>query len=145
MKPWLRFAAAGAFCLGMAAPGGRVPTALVLLGRRRVRGFMGSIQGFKCRDCRTEILASPTLRDLRGHPGWTPPVLCCGKPLAPVDCDQILSTMLTIRRFAWCPLCRHRVRLIVQPFGVLTCMICQGPLVVLVDLNRTSPPVLQPV
>jgi hypothetical protein len=71
-------------------------------------------------------------------------VLCCGKPLAPVDCDQILPTMLAIRRFAWCPLCGHRVRLVVQPLGFITCMVCRRPLVVVDDLNRTSPRVLQP-
>jgi hypothetical protein len=103
---------------------------------------MGSIQGFRCRDCRTEILASPALTDLRGHRAWTPPVLCCGKPLVPVDSDQILPTMLAVRRFAWCPLCGHRVRLIVQPLTSITCMICRGPLVVLTekDVQRPSPP-----
>jgi hypothetical protein len=72
-------------------------------------------------------------------------VLCCGKPLAPVDCDQILPTMLSLRRFAWCPSCGHRVRLIVQPFGSITCMICHGHLVVLVEVDPTLPRVLQPV
>jgi len=50
-----------------------------------------------------------------------------------VDPDQILPTMLTLRRFAWCPLCGHRARLIVQPLGLLTCRTCSGSLVIVVE------------
>ncbi len=94
---------------------------------------MGSIQGFRCRECRTEILASPALADLRGHKGWTPPVLCCGRPLVPISCDQILPTMLAVRRFVCCPSCGQRARLIVQPSGPLTCMICHAALVLVTE------------
>ncbi len=108
---------------------------------------MGSIQGFRCMTCQTEILASPGLGDPWGDSGSTPPVLCCGKRLTPVDCDQILPTMLSVRRFAWCPLCNQRVRLIVQRSSSLTCTICYGPLMVLLekDLKAAAPLSPQPV
>jgi len=89
---------------------------------------VGSIHGFRCRECRTEVLASPALSDLREHRAWTPPVLCCGRALQPLDCDQIPPTMLALRRFAACPTCRQRVRLIVHPAGPLICMICHREL-----------------
>jgi hypothetical protein len=102
---------------------------------------MSSVQGYRCRECRTEIVASPSAAQLGGRIEWTPPVLCCGQPLLPVDSDQILPTMLTLRRFAWCPPCGHRVRLIVQPLGAMTCMVCGGSLIVVVekDVNRPAP------
>jgi hypothetical protein len=107
---------------------------------------MGSIQGFRCRSCRTEILASPALADLRGHKAWTPPVFCCGRSLVPVEVDQILPTMLALRRFAWCPPCGQRLRLIVQPSGTLICMVCHARLVVVVERDVRSPsPSDQPI
>ncbi len=108
---------------------------------------MGSIHGFRCRTCGTEIVASPTLGDPLGRIHSASPVLCCGRPLASVDCDQIPATMLSVRRFAGCPLCGYRVRLIVQRSSSLTCTICFGPLVVLLekDPKAASPLAPQPV
>ncbi|MFB3818625.1 MAG: hypothetical protein ACE147_13265 [Candidatus Methylomirabilales bacterium] len=100
---------------------------------------MSSVQGYRCRECRTEIVASPSPTDPRGGAGWLPPVLCCGRPLVPVDSDQILPTMLSLRRFAWCPPCGHRVRLIVQPPGAMTCMVCRGSLIVVIEKDGKSP------
>jgi hypothetical protein len=107
---------------------------------------MSSVQGYRCRECRTEIVASPAQTDPRGRTEWRPPVLCCGQPLVPVDSDQILPTMLSLRRFAWCPPCGQRVRLIVQPLGAMTCMRCGGSLIVVIekDAKQASQAAPQP-
>jgi hypothetical protein len=47
--------------------------------------------------------------------------------------------MLSLRRFAWCPPCGHRVRLIVQPPGAMTCMLCGGSLIVVIEKDVKSP------
>src|SRR3974390_1315110 len=94
---------------------------------------MGSIQGFRCGECRAELLATPVPTNLNGRSGWTPPVLCCGQPLRPLDMGHVLSAPMISRRAARCPRCGYHVRLIVQPMGSLVCMVCQTDFVVLGD------------
>ena len=90
---------------------------------------MGSIQGFRCGQCRAEVLATPVTNNLDGRLGWTPPVLCCGRPLRLLDTGEVLSATLLPRRIARCPRCGYQVRLIVQPTSPLVCMVCQTDLV----------------
>jgi len=91
---------------------------------------MGSIHAFRCGQCRSELLSTPGPANL-SRPGWTPPVLCCGQPLRLLDTAQVLSASLVPRRIARCPRCGCQVRLIVQPTGPLTCVVCQIDLVIL--------------
>ena len=88
---------------------------------------MGSIQEFRCRVCRAEILATAELGSFAGWTGGAPPVLCCGRPLEP---DQILAGLLTGRRVACCPRCGYKVRVIIHPAGPLVCMVCQTDFVI---------------
>ncbi len=91
-----------------------------------IRGdLMGSIRGFRCMQCRAELLATTEPAGLIGRTAWSPPVLCCGKPLRPLEPEQVLSSMLTRHRVARCPRCGYKVRLIVHPAGSLVCMPCQ--------------------
>ena len=91
---------------------------------------MSSIQGFRCEQCRAELLAPPVTTNLDGRPGWTPPVLCCGRPLRLLDTGQVLSATLLSRRLARCPRCGYQVRLIVQPMSPLVCRVCQTDFVI---------------
>jgi hypothetical protein len=91
---------------------------------------MGSLRGFRCERCRAELLARPEPRPLTDRRAWTPPVLCCGKPLRALDPEQILSVTPTRRRGACCPRCGYQVRVVVHPAGSLVCMVCQTDLVI---------------
>jgi DNA-directed RNA polymerase subunit RPC12/RpoP len=91
----------------------------------RTGDAMGSIQGYRCGQCRAELLATPVATNHDDRPGWTPPVLCCGQPLRLLDTGQVLSASLLPRRPARCPRCGYQVRLIVQPMKPLVCMVCQ--------------------
>lgn len=86
---------------------------------------MGSVRGYRCASCRGELLANaePVVR--AGRPNWTPPVLCCGQPLRPLEADQILPAMLTRGRVARCPRCGYQVRIVVHPVSLPVCMLCQ--------------------
>jgi hypothetical protein len=92
---------------------------------------MGSIQGFRCGQCRAELLATLGSPTLNGRLGWTPPVLCCGQPLRLLDTGQVLSAPMLLRRIAHCPRCRYLVRLVVQPMSPLVCVVCQTDFVTL--------------
>jgi len=86
---------------------------------------MGSIRGYRCTSCRGELLATsePAIRPAR--PTWTPPVLCCGQPLRPLDPAEILTAMLPYGRPWACPRCGYQVRIVVHPASPLVCMLCQ--------------------
>jgi hypothetical protein len=86
---------------------------------------MGSVRGYRCTSCRGELLTTAEPRVPAGRPNWTPPVLCCGQPLRPLDADQILPAMLTRGRLARCPRCGCQVRVIVHPVHPPVCMLCQ--------------------
>ncbi len=85
---------------------------------------MSSLRGFRCRQCRAEVLASGPAT----HTDWTPPILCCGAPLHPLSPDQILAEIL-VGVLAWgrvarCPRCGYRIRVVVHPSGPLVCRNC---------------------
>jgi DNA-directed RNA polymerase subunit RPC12/RpoP len=86
---------------------------------------MGSVRGYRCTSCRGELLATAEPAVSAGRPNWTPPVLCCGQPLRPLDPDQVLPAMLTRGRMARCPRCGYQVRMIVHPVTPPVCMLCQ--------------------
>ncbi len=86
---------------------------------------MGSVRGYRCASCRGELLATAEAAMSAGRPNWTPPVLCCGQPLRPLDPDQLLPAMLTRGRMARCPRCGYQVRMIVHPVTPPVCMLCQ--------------------
>ncbi|MBI4198985.1 MAG: hypothetical protein HY535_00730 [Chloroflexi bacterium] len=86
---------------------------------------MASIRGFRCAQCRAEVLATAEPAALIGRSAWTPPLLCCGQPLKSLEADQVLSVLPTRRRVARCPRCGYKVRLVVHPAGSLVCMPCQ--------------------
>lgn len=96
--------------------------------KARTGDDMGSIQGFRCGQCRGELLANA---NLNGRLGWTPPVLCCEQTLRPLDPGHVLSAPMISRRIARCPRCGYQVRLIVQPMSPLVCMVCQTDFVML--------------
>jgi hypothetical protein len=88
---------------------------------------MGSIRGFRCGECRGEVLATAKQA---GRSEWVPPLLCCGHFLQPLDVGQILFATPPRRRAARCPRCGYEVRVIVHPAGALTCISCQADLVI---------------
>ncbi len=87
---------------------------------------MGSVQGFRCGQCRAEIPA--TTRS--GAPYWSVgpdrPVLCCGTPMRPLQLGQLPSLPLPRRRLLRCLRCGYSVWVIVQPVGALVCAGCQA-------------------
>ncbi len=86
---------------------------------------MSSIRGFRCGVCRAELLVSSDPGGLPSRIEWTPPILCCGQPLLPVEPELVSLLQGTRRRIAQCPRCGYEVRLIVHPAGHLGCMLCQ--------------------
>jgi DNA-directed RNA polymerase subunit RPC12/RpoP len=106
---------------------------------------MSSLWGFRCDICRAEFLvkAGPGLPSDRT--GWSPPVLCCGRPLRRLEVDQVLLVMPSQRRAARCPRCGYQVRLVVHPAGSLVCLACQTDLLLLEGTpdrtDRASAPV----
>jgi hypothetical protein len=97
---------------------------------------MGSLQGFRCRQCRTELLARPP--DRTGNPGaegWAPPLLCCGLLLRPFPTDQVVSARLRRPRRACCPVCGYSVQIVVHPDGPLVCAACRRELVLPIEKN----------
>jgi DNA-directed RNA polymerase subunit RPC12/RpoP len=86
---------------------------------------MSSLQGFRCRHCRMELLAQPPELVRHAVADWTPPITCCGSPLLRLPPEQVLGAQLPRRRRARCPRCGAEVRLIVHPDGPLACLICQ--------------------
>jgi hypothetical protein len=92
---------------------------------------MGSLRGFRCERCRAELLARSEPRPLMDRRAWTPPVLCCGRPLRALDPEQILLFTPSRHRGACCPRCGFQVRVVVHPAGSLVCMVCQTDLVIL--------------
>ncbi len=94
---------------------------------------MGSIRGFRCGQCRAELLATRGPAAYTGKPEWSPPLLCCGQPLQGMDPDQVLSVIPIRRRVARCPRCEYQVRLIVHPARSLVCMSCQTDLIVIIQ------------
>ena len=91
---------------------------------------MGSIRGFRCGRCRGEVLATAKRAGLVDRSDWSPPLLCCGQFLQPVEVGQVLSAAPPRRRRAWCPRCGYEVQVIVHPVGPLTCVSCQTDLLV---------------
>jgi DNA-directed RNA polymerase subunit RPC12/RpoP len=91
---------------------------------------MGKILGFRCKQCRAELLAMPEPGGVNPRTGWTPPVLCCERPLRALEPDQILPSMLTLPGVARCPRCGYSVRLIVHPAASLVCMPCRKDFVI---------------
>jgi len=86
---------------------------------------MGSIRGFRCGQCRGEVLAAAKRNDPLDRREWTPPLLCCGQLLQSLDVDQILFAIPPPRRTARCPRCGYAVQVVVHPAGGLTCLSCQ--------------------
>jgi len=104
---------------------------------------MSSIQGFRCGQCRAELLARPVATNLNIKSGWTPPVLCCGQPLRLLDTGHVLSAPSLPCRIACCPRCGYQVRLVVQPLRPLACLICQTDFVTLGgNPDRSEPSVM---
>lgn len=93
-------------------------------GSRLKGNAMGSIQGFRCRRCRGEIVASADPDHPLDRAVGPPQVLCCGRPVRPVETAQVLSTSLPSRRIARCPGCGFQVRVIVRPEGPMLCRLC---------------------
>lgn len=91
---------------------------------------MGSIRGFRCEWCHAEVLATARHASVTGRRAWTPPVLCCGQPLRPLETGQVLSAGLPRRRMARCARCGYEVWVIVHPVGALVCAVCQADFVV---------------
>ncbi len=86
---------------------------------------MGSIRGFRCGVCRAEVLVASNPSALASRVEWTPPILCCGQPLRPLEPELVTLLQGTRRRVAQCPRCGYEVRLIIHPAGHLGCMLCQ--------------------
>lgn len=86
---------------------------------------MGSIRGFRCGVCRAEVLVASNPFALPSRVEWTPPILCCGQPLRPLEPDLVTLLQGARRRVAQCPRCGYEVGLIVHPAGHLRCMLCQ--------------------
>jgi hypothetical protein len=86
---------------------------------------MGSIRGFRCGQCRGEVLATAKWADPLDRREWTPPLLCCGQLLQPLDVGQILFAIPPPRRKARCPRCGYAVQVVVHPARGLTCLNCQ--------------------
>ena len=86
---------------------------------------MGSIRGFRCGQCRGEVLATAKWTDPLDRRKWTPPLLCCGQLLQPLDVAQILVAIPPPRCTARCPRCGYAVQVVVHPAGGLTCLSCQ--------------------
>lgn len=95
---------------------------------------MSSLQGFRCRRCRTEVLAKPPLRYRdRDATDWAPPVLCCGLWLSRLPPDQLLPDQtllekLPARRQALCQRCGYSVQIVVRPDWPLVCAVCREEL-----------------
>ncbi|MFI5342078.1 MAG: hypothetical protein ACHQ7N_19850 [Candidatus Methylomirabilales bacterium] len=87
---------------------------------------MGSIRGFRCEHCHAEVLATSSHAAVIGGAAWTPPVLCCGQPLRPLETGQVLSAKLPRRRTVHCPRCGFEVGIIVHPVRPLVCAVCQA-------------------
>ena len=92
---------------------------------------MGSILGFRCGQCRAELLAGPGPANHIGRPVYAPPVLCCGETLRLLDTGQVWSAPLIPRRVARCPRCGYQIRVIVHPAGPLVCVPCQRALIII--------------
>jgi hypothetical protein len=93
---------------------------------RREGVAMGSIRAFRCEWCRAEVLATARHAAVIGGAAWTPPVLCCGQPLRPLETGEVLSAWLPRRRVARCARCGYEVWVIVHPVRTLTCAVCQA-------------------
>jgi hypothetical protein len=90
---------------------------------------MGSIRGFRCRRCQAEVLATSTRAGVVDRTEWTPPVLCCGQPLRPLETGQVLAAKLPRRRIVHCARCGFEVGIIVHPVRPLVCAVCQAEFV----------------
>lgn len=86
---------------------------------------MGRIRGFRCGRCRAEVLATSGPPDSADRAAWSPPVLCCGEALRPLETSQIASILLARRRLVCCPQCGYQLHVIVHPAETLVCQICQ--------------------
>jgi DNA-directed RNA polymerase subunit RPC12/RpoP len=91
---------------------------------------MGSIRGFRCEQCRTELLAAPDPARREHREEWVPRISCCGQPLKRLPPDQLASADLLPRRAARCPRCGYEVGLVVRPAGSLVCMVCRTDFVI---------------
>ncbi len=91
---------------------------------------MGSIRGFRCGQCRGEVLATAKRTGPLDRSDWVPPLLCCGHFLQPLDVGQILLATPPRRRMARCPRCGFEVRVIIHPSSAFTCVSCQTDLVI---------------
>jgi DNA-directed RNA polymerase subunit RPC12/RpoP len=94
---------------------------------------MGSLQAYRCKRCRTEVVAATRSA---GHPASgprSPQLLCCGEPLKSLAIDSVQGGEIPKRRFARCPRCGYRVQLVMQPLGPLVCLPCQMEMIVLVE------------
>jgi hypothetical protein len=97
---------------------------------------MGSVLGFRCGVCRAEVLVASDPGGLPSRVEWTPPILCCGQPLRPIEPELVTLPQGTRRRVAQCPRCGYEVRLIVHPAGHLGCMLCQTDFAILGERPR---------
>jgi DNA-directed RNA polymerase subunit RPC12/RpoP len=86
---------------------------------------MGSVRGYRCASCRGELVVAAEAGARADRPNWTPPVLCCGAPLHPLDADQVVPAILTRGRVARCPRCGYQVRVIVHTTSPPVCVLCQ--------------------
>lgn len=91
---------------------------------------MGNIQGFRCTRCRGEMVTSAGPEHSLDRAVSPPQVLCCGRPLRPVETAQVLSTSLPSRRIAHCPGCGFQVRVIVRPESPLLCRLCGRDMII---------------
>ena len=106
---------------------------------------MRSIRGFRCGVCRAEVLAFRAPAALPPRAEWSPPILCCGQPLRPIEPDQIPLPTGTRGRLARCPRCGSQVHLIVHPAGPLVCMLCQTEFAIGNGHPGLEDPVTRPV
>lgn len=91
---------------------------------------MGSIRGFRCAQCRAEILAPVRPGRVASEAAWTPPVLCCGSPLRLVDSGEGSLASLPQRRFGRCPRCGYEFRVVLHSAGAFVCTLCQTDFVI---------------
>ena len=91
---------------------------------------MGNLRGFRCEQCRAEILAPVRPSSVVNEAAWMPPVLCCGSPLRPLDSGEGLLASLPQRRFGRCPRCGYKIRIVVHSAGAFVCTLCRTEFVI---------------
>ena len=82
------------------------------------------IRGFRCGQCRAEVLVTSGPANGLDRRRWSPPVLCCGKPLRQLDTSEVVSPLFARRR-ACCPQCGYQLLIVVHPAEGFVCQVCQ--------------------